>query len=61
MGKKDYSFITKSTNLTKKTNLIQYEKYNSFTFTYNEIIKSGAGEHIRHELVPLLEFNYFKN
>ena len=25
----------------------------SFTFTYTEIIKRGAGEHIRHELVPL--------
>ena len=61
MKTKDFSFITKSTNLTKDTNLIQYEKNNSFTFTYNEIIERGAAEHIRHELVPLLESNYFKN
>ena len=45
----------------KNINSIQYEKNKSFTFTYNEIIKRSAGEHIRHELVPLLEFNYFKN
>ena len=32
-----------------------------FTFTYNEIIKLRAAEYIRHELVPLLESNYFKN
>ena len=70
---RDYSF-TIYYNVNERL-LIYYKKYKfnkkhkfntirknySFTFTYNEIIKRGAAEHIRHELVPLLESNYFKN
>ena len=51
---KNYKFYKKH-----KFNTIR--KNYSFTFTYNEIIKRGAAEHIRHELVLWLESNYFKN
>ena len=60
---KKYKFNKKK----KKTKKKKKHKFNtirrnySFTFTYNVIIKRGATEHIRHELVPLLESNYFKN
>ena len=55
--------IRKITHLLQKYKFNKKHKFNtirknySFTFTYNEIIKRGAAEHIRHELVPLLESN----
>ena len=49
----------KITNLTKKHKFNTIGKNDSFTFTYTEIIKRGAAEHIRHELVHLLESIYF--
>ena len=51
----------KKYKFNKKHKFNTIRKNYSFTFTYNEIIKSGAAEHIRHELVPLLESNYLKN
>ena len=56
---KDYSFITKSTNLTKKHKFNTIRKNYSFTFTYNEINKRGTAE--QHGLISLLESSYFKN
>ena len=64
-------FIYNSYNVSERL-LIYYKKYkfnkkkhkfntirknDSFAFTYNEINKRGGAEHIRHELVPLLESN----